>query len=492
MKHLCIKIFIAGVFLSTVSCTDDLTSRNVNPKAYPAGSVAAATFFSNASRELSDAVVYGMVFKILSQQFAEATYINTSTYDLTNPGNAFWNSMYMDVLNDLKEARLLVAENPSEFYPGVDQNKMALIEILEIYAFSLLIHTFGDIPYAHPANEGLVAEALDPDNTTPAYEDAAAVYGDLLTRLDAAIAMLDPMTDSDGELGFGEGDLIYNDDITGWLKLATSLKLRMAMTLADVDPSKAAAVVASVNENNLIEANSENATFAYLTVTPNTNPIWVGLIQSGRQDYVASNTMVDLMQAPAVDDPRIPLYYTTDADGGYTGGIYGSGNSYTEYSNPGAVVTATDFPGVLMDYAEVEFFLAEAAARGYDVTGSAAEHYTAGIMASIEYWGGTEAEALAYLADPDVAFATAPGDTDVDKVARQKYIALFNRGFEAWVDYRRFDFPFFNMPAEPEGPFPLRYTYPNAEQTANGVNYTAAAGAIGGDEMDTKLFWDVE
>jgi hypothetical protein len=215
------------------------------------------------------------------------------------------------------------------------------------------------------------------------------------------------------------------------------------------------------------------------------------LIQSGRQDYVASNTMMDIMQAPSYDDPRIPFYYTEDGAGDYSGGTYGAGNSYATFSKAGEKVTSETWPGILIDYAEVEFYLAEAAAKGFSVAGSAAEHYENGVIASIEYWGGSKSDAMDYLADPDVAFATALGANDIQKIARQKYIAMFNRGIEAWVDYRRFDYPVFNVPPNPGGPFPYRYTYPNAEQTSNEENYTSAAAAIGGDVLDNKLFWDV-
>jgi hypothetical protein len=37
---------------------------------------------------------------------------------------------------------------------------------------------------------------------------------------------------------------------------------------------------------------------------------------------------------------------------------------------------------------------------------------------------------------------------------------------------------------------PLRLTYPVVEQTLNGSNWRAAAAAIGGDLVSTKLFWD--
>ena len=39
-------------------------------------------------------------------------------------------------------------------------------------------------------------------------------------------------------------------------------------------------------------------------------------------------------------------------------------------------------------------------------------------------------------------------------------------------------------------PVPRRYIYPNDEPNINGDNYDAASAAIGGDELDSRVFWD--
>lgn len=479
------------------SC-DDITSENTNPKAYQSGSVGPEAFFANATRELTDNITFGgdggysgMYFKLWAQQFAETTYYTTSSYTLTDIGATFWTNIYMDVLNDYEEARKIIVANPS-LYEGVDKNQLALIEVMEVYTYSLLVTAYGDIPYSGALDESLLSEALDPDNTTPAYDDGEAVYNDLLDRLDAAIADLDPEVDNAGALAFGESDIIYADDISLWIKFANSLKLRMGMLLAVYNSAQAKSIVESVDFDNLISSNDENGQLQYLSSTPNTNPIYVALVQSGREDYVASNTLMDIMQAPDMDDPRIPLYYTVDNDGGYSGGTYGTSNAYVNFSKAGDIMVSPTWPGLLLDYVEVEFFLAEAAARGYSVTGTAEEHYENGITASIVYWGGSEADAASYIADPDVAYTTALGSNAVQKIARQRYIAMFNRGFEEWVDYRRLNYPVLNTPPAPGGSFPYRYTYPVSEQTSNEENYTAAAAAIGSDELSTLLFWDVD
>jgi hypothetical protein len=70
---------------------------------------------------------------------------------------------------------------------------------------------------------------------------------------------------------------------------------------------------------------------------------------------------------------------------------------------------------------------------------------------------------------------------------------MYTRGFEGYTFFRRLDYPAFVMPPNPPtgvDKIPTRFTYPINEQTLNAKNYTAAAAAIGGDLLTTKLFWD--
>lgn len=473
-----IILLIAGFSVIT-SCTDDLTSLNDDKKR--STEAPASTLFTNAQRNLVDhmssANVNINIFRLLSQQWTETTYTDESRYDLStrNITQNFWNILYRDVLRDLRETKSVIDNlDPAFANPPVDQNQWQIAEILEVYAFSVLETTYGDIPYS---------KALDVENVFPEYEDDQFIHRDLISRLDAAVSKLDPEAES-----YGSADLIYGGDVALWIKFANSLKLRLGMMLSDVDATTASRVAEEAAAAGVFESNADNAKLHYLGAAPNTNPIWVDLVQSGRRDFVAANTIVNLMTG--LDDPRVPLYFTTDRNGGYSGGIYGSSNSYSAFSKPSTTITDPTFPGVLLDYAEVEFLLAEAAARNFNVPGTAEEHYNNAITASILDWGGTEEDAQTYLANPSVAYTTAAGDFR-QKIGTQKWIALYNRGHEAWTEYRRLDAPTLNTVANPIADFPLRYTYPVNEQNLNTRNYDAAAAAIGGDEVTTKLFWDV-
>ncbi|MHB1108168.1 MAG: SusD/RagB family nutrient-binding outer membrane lipoprotein, partial [Lutibacter sp.] len=129
--------------------------------------------------------------------------------------------------------------------------------------------------------------------------------------------------------------------------------------------------------------------------------------------------------------------------------------------------------------------------RGISGFTNPAGHYAAAITASFDFYGVTGA--ATYLLQPSVAYATATG-TWKQKIGMQKWIALTNQGFNAWTEYRRLDYPVLTAPASAsaaaDGVVPRRYNYPIGEQTLNPDSYTAAASAIGGDKLATKLFWD--
>lgn len=468
-----ILIYICTVSVLLVSCAKDLENFSRDPR--NAETAPASTLFTSASKILVDNMttpnVNVNIFRLIPQHWAQTTYPDESQFDIDTrpiPQN-WWDAMYVDVIRDLKEVKTATAAD--QISDGQKANQIAQADILEIYTYSILVNTFGNIPYS---------QAIDVENVQPKYDNAAEIYADLLTRLDAAIASLD-----EAEPGFTDADLFYAGDIAAWIKFANSLKLRLGMTLADVDPAKAK-TAAEQAAPNVFTSNNDNAVLAYLGATPNTNPIWVNLVQSGRNDFVAGSTLVNQMNA--VSDPRLPFYFTR-FNGGYLGGVPGSPNTYRNFSHVADAIKAETFPGVLLDYSEVEFYMAEAAARGFNVGGTPATHYNAAITASIRYWGGSAAAAATYLTNPAVAYATAQGDYR-QKIGTQKWIALYNRGFEAWTEWRRFDYPVLVKPEAAVSEIPLRFTYPTIEQSLNPSNYSEASSEIGGDDVTTKLFWD--
>ena len=489
-------IVLIGLLAILTACNDDgLTGLNDDtktPAIVPAGSL-----FGNAEKNIFDQMVStnvnSNVFRLFAQQWTETTYLDESKYDILqrNVPDRVWRVFYRDILRDLQEATKITASEAaaSLVEQKIKANKLAVIELLNVYSYSVLVDTFGDVPYTQALNSGAYP--------SPKYDNASTIYSDLFVRLDAAIASLDASYGS-----FGISDFVYQGNVTKWKKFANSLKLKMALTIADVP---AFAAIAKTKAEQAVAAGvigslSENTSLVYLATQPNTNPLYEDLVTSGRFDFVAADTFVDKLNL--LNDPRRSKFYTS-IGGVYIGCPYAQGGDFADYSSAGDPTDPTGLKtrlldptveALIMDYTEVEFYLAEAVSRGYSVGGTAESHYNNAITSSIIYWGGTPTQASTYIAQPTVAYTTAAG-TWKQKIGTQAWIGLYNRGFEAWTSFRRLDYPALAAPTNSasaaEGVVPRRFTYPVLEQTLNGANYSSGSASIGGDKLKTKLFWDL-
>lgn len=484
------KIFYSIATLSLIiltGCDNNTDSFNNNQDA--PYDVSAESLLTNAEKELMDQMTTSSVnsspFRYFTQYWAQTTYNDESRFRLNTrkvPQN-HWNTLYRNVLGNLASAKGIIAtevrpNNISEASWTVkQQNKVAIIELLQVYTFQVLVDSFGDIPYT---------DALNPEIKLPKYEDDAAIYPKLIIRLDAALAQLDESGSS-----FDSGEYLYEGDIAQWKLFANSLKVKIGLNLADVDPGLSQSTVESGFIGGVILANNDNTTFKYPGSAPNYNPIYADLVASQRNDYTATTTFVNALES--VNDPRIAVYYQKNGDG-YIGGVPGLSNvPYTAFSNIGDIFRSPDFPGQLFEATEINFYLAEAAARGYAVGNTAEFYYNQAIMLSFESWG-LSALSAAYLAQPAVAYDTAAGDYK-QKIGVQSWYAFFNRPFESWNSWRRLDYPALTVPANAislaDGEIPKRLTYPVNEQTVNTTNYQAAVQAIGGvDRLKVHVFWD--
>ncbi|HET8737833.1 MAG TPA: SusD/RagB family nutrient-binding outer membrane lipoprotein [Pricia sp.] len=472
------QIFFLITVALVVSCSD-FGDMNQDPK--QATAVPPETVYANANKELVDLMTESSVniniFRFFAQTWTSTTYTDEPNYDLKvrdQPG-AHWDNSYRDILKDLDEARKIINNSDNaNIDPAVIQNQLASISILEVFTYHVLVDVFADVPFT---------EALNIENVNPKYDDDAAIYPALTAKLNEAINSINVDAGS-----FGDSDLLYNGDMAGFKKFANSLKLRMAVRIAAVDAGTAATMASEAIASGVFESNADNATMPYLDGSPNANPVWTDLVESGRQDFIPSDVVVDIMVA--LDDPRIPIYFDDNLGAGvYKGGAYGQNAPYADHTHLGDIFHEPDTEGVLMDYPEVAFLLAEAEELGLaNPAGTPEENYNAAVTASIQYWGAEGADA--YLSQPNVAYATA-GGTWQETVAVQKWIHLFNRGFEAWTTYRLYGFPDLVTTPFSEEESPRRYTYPNDEASVNPPGYQAAASAIGGDEKSSRVFWDV-
>lgn len=476
------KIILTTLTIITlmVSCQSDDQYEDKNRDPKNPTQVSSDFLFNAATKSLFDQMtstnVNTNIFRMLGQHWTETTYVDEANYDFNtrNIPQNHWSEMYRDVLLDLATAKTNNDADTS-ISEVTKKTRNAQIEILAVYTWAQMVETFGNIPYSQALNAG--------EFVLPKYDDAATVYSDLLTRLTAAIPNL-------SDTGFGAADNIYGGNTSNWKKFGNSLLLRMGVRVIDVaslDAKSDAAITAAL-AGGVFASNADNAELSYSSATPNTNPVWVDLVQSGRSDFVVANTLVDKMNS--LNDPRRPFYFDQNLGAGvYVGGPYGDNNSFSTYTHVSDRIIDPANPASLMDYSEVSFYKTHAAeeSKGGLTPALASSFYSDGIRASFDYWGAPNV--TSYLALPAVNYATASGSYK-EKIGTQLWLAMYNRGYEAWTAWRTYDFPGFNLPAVSEDPVPTRYTYPINEQNLNKVNYTAAASAIGGDKQTTKLFWD--
>ncbi|OFY65639.1 MAG: hypothetical protein A2V64_12180 [Bacteroidetes bacterium RBG_13_43_22] len=493
-------LIIISIFLAFSACSK-LEDLNINVKDF--AEVSGESLYNGATLQFMNQMSTQNVNQNLSlmwmQHFANTTYADESRYDMTTRGVPILtsNTMYRLVLMNYKEAARVLQTQP---LAGISQaqrdNQLAIVEIMAVFAWSYVIENFGDMPYS---------QALDYNFPSPVYDDGLTVYKDLISRLNTAMEKL-TLTEAGMPSGY---DNIFGGTAAGtakWYKFANTLKLRMGLMLYDVDAGYSKTVVEAAAPN--VFAAGDVMTMNYLSAAPNQNQQYIDFVQSGRDDYVVTSNIIDAMQpttptpehsilSVTVTDPRLK-FYTIPVIGSnpaiYLGGVQGSQNGYTSFSHVNPIHLTANRPWIIMDYTEAEFLLAEAVERGFSVGGTAAAHYINAVKSSIVHWGGTTAEADAYLAQPSVAYATAFSDWK-QKIGTQAWLAYWLRGNTLWNSYRRLDYPRLYAPVgylQEINKVPVRLFYPSSEQTLNADNYQAASTKIGGDLALTKIFFDKE
>ncbi|MDP9081872.1 MAG: SusD/RagB family nutrient-binding outer membrane lipoprotein [Bacteroidota bacterium] len=498
-----ILIFAAASLLT--ACTKDITKLNIDPK-HPV-TVPSYAVFTQAENLMANNMTSvsenDNIFRLIEQQWTEVQYLTESQYNI--PGRSIadgiWDEFYTGPLTNFEKAKGLMKTDVTD--AATLKNELAITDICEVYSFYYLVTTFGNIPYS---------QAFSVSTTLfPKYDDAATVYTDLLKRLDADIANLDASGGS-----FGSADMIYGGSPAAWKKFGNSFKIKMGILLADSDPTTAAAVLksATTDAGGIFASNTDNAMYKFSSSPPYTNQAWVGLVQSGRYDYVATDTYMTLLGSQnatdaSIGDKRTKYYFAQNKNGNYlgapnavtailfsnyslpSGSELTKGNSTGQAASVGNLANA-DTPGDLLDYSETQFYLAEAVARGLltpngTTVTDAAAHYANGITASFIYWTGAPTGASDIITANPIGSGQA---AQLKSIAKQQYLALYNRGYDAWTVNRRLDYPVLIPPPGAISAFPVRFTYPNKEQQINTSNYDAASSAIGGDLVTTKLWFD--
>lgn len=493
-----LSVALIGLAAAT-ACQTDLTALNENPNSpttAPAGPL-----FTGATRASMQTIQNSFnslsMTELFAQHIAQIQYIDEDRGHIrpTTLNNLF-NGLYVGPLEDYQK---IIVKADADGLPSTS----GPAKVMQSWVFQNITDLWGDVPYS---------QALKGDSATPLFApkyDAQKdiYYGLLATLTQASSSMASGNTQSDP--GLGNSDPIYKGDVAKWSRFSNSLRARLAMRMSNADPAKANTELAAAFAAGTFTSNADNAKFTWPGDGIYDNP-WAANFAS-RDDHRMSKTLVDTMNA--LSDPRLKIFaQPTKADPTkYAGMQNGLDNTFTAtYFNttsrpgvifyPGATTYGTfgsaagkATPSYIMTYAEVAFIKAEAAQRGIGGLNAAqaAGFYNEGVTASILQWGGTAAEAAAYLAQPGVAYNAATG---LAQIGLQKWIALFTQGNEAWSEWRRTGFPASIVPGprmyqDTPGVL-LRLPYPPAEQAVNQAGLDEAIARQGPDATTTKVWWD--
>lgn len=365
------------------------------------------------------------------------------------------------------------------YYPGVltdtkfirdnSEGKVlspAITDVVDAWYFSRLVDLYGDVPYS---------EACDPSQTlSPKYDDGAAIFADLIKRLDAA---MDVFTEkikgaSSSEFGFiNKSDVMFNGDFAKWRQLANTLKLRLVIRQTNVKTaSELAQLMNNTASYGFITADAE-VNPGYTGSTGKLNPIWntfgknlAGTVTNANTQYALNSYFYEKLSY--YNDPRltqyfqpgesaegelIPLQFGLEGDLDVKPNTTIAGNySWIPIASKATTANKKDNPGnglaegvKIMLYTEACFLQAEAIVRGI-LTGDAAVVYEEGIRASMEAARVPSDDAIdEYLERGGVQWVAAQTDAQkLEKILIQKYISnYFLNSFESYSDYRRTGLP---------------------------------------------------
>ncbi len=480
MKNISIYLLIA-LGLCSAGCTKDFEDLNTNPNV--PNQVAPQFLLTNVLTTEANQNTFLQGFRLsnyLAQFAASVEFERIDRYEMgTNSG--YWDNIF-HLLNDLETMKGLTGYN--EAYDAV-------ADIMKSYLFSQLTDMWADVPYT----EALQAEA---GQFTPKYDTQESIYTDPQTGILAVLARsAATLQNTNATI---QGDIMFKNDLTKWTRFANSLRLRYLMRISKrlTDFSEMQALA---NSGMLMESNSQNAIVPYLAAAPNQFPLFLSA-QGLYQEHRMTKTVEDILDL--WDDPRIAVLYkpsqfsVSNGNPMYNGLLNGqsretiaaAGINLNDISLFGTIFR--DVPdgidGQFMQYAEVQFTLAEAVSRGY-ISGNAETYYQNGIAASFAYY---ETPLPAdYFTRPPIAL-TGNQAGDLDKILTQKWLMLNTNGHEAWFSVRRTGIP--NLIPGPDNfnddRYPVRYLYPESEQATNSANYNDAAQRIGGDDINSKGWWE--
>lgn len=432
-KYITIITMACALFFA--SCSDEYME-NMNTDPSKAATIDPNAQFTTAQLQtygdLSMMEIYRNYHYAFTQQLMgcwnTTNYGGRHTLD-NNEMSRIWTSFYTQSLKNIIDAQYRTAEDAEKV------NINSVLRIYRVYLMSIITDTYGDAPFSE-AGLGFLEGKFNPK-----YDKQEDIYNAFFLELEDAVNKIDPTKDK------VTGDLIYAGDVTKWQQLANSLRLRFAMRISNVNPTKAQTEFENALAANggVITDASSDALIKYMTIAfsfgqeaysdyrgnslsqllfgndPANNPSYLcstffnQLYNSGDpRTFKISRCYYDgLMSATSPDNrvditqemiekgiafsPRDPGAYSWEPwPTGYDSDICAE----LAVNNPSVTATMarevepklannflkSDNPGVVMTSAEVKFLMAEATVKKWNVGSALAEDlYKQGVRAAMDF-----------------------------------------------------------------------------------------------------------
>jgi hypothetical protein len=431
-----------------------------------------------------------------------------------NQSDYLWNTWFVQLTNFKQIDSLARTEKVT------NTSYQAIGKIGKAWLFSNLTDIYGDIPY-FDALKG------DQENVMPAFDRQKDIYLDIFNQLEEANTLL-----AGNAAIVVSSDPMYKGDIAKWRKFSNSLYLRLLMRVSGKTETQQAVVakIKQIIENPsqypVFQSNADNARLLWSGGTSTTDPYTSPYVNGVRAQDFRGPAVCSFFLDNLVDwtDPRyvsstpygsgaIGRFGISQASGGGwfgvpSGYIPGRGDTkgcyFQSYDNTSTGGTwslqQNQNTGIIMQYAELQFILAEASLKGW-ISGDTKTFYYQGIASAINYWvpnfpeSTTSTNFTEHLKNLDaggqVWSDNLSQDAKMEMIHLQKYYALFMTDMQQWFEYRRT-----GHPVLPKGPglsnggrMPARLVYPVYVQAANPTNYKAAVAIQGPDDINTQVWW---
>ncbi|MFA6059477.1 MAG: SusD/RagB family nutrient-binding outer membrane lipoprotein [Taibaiella sp.] len=481
MKKKLLNFLLLPILLTAISsCRKDFKEINTNPNASAAATpeaLLAPALYDVVNGNLNRAM---RLNNVLMQDHVPLSNNNDIGRYMVRPSESdyMWNNWYLQ-LNNFRDMYQKANDINDTTWMGVSL-------ICDVWVSSQITDMFGDVPYfnAVKGKEGIYE---------PEFDLQKDIYTDLFAKLELAnrYLALNKAIATEKKAA----DPLYQGNPLLWRKFGNSLYLRLLLRVSGKDEMNATEEIKRIVETDaatypLIASNAESAVLRFTTIPPYVSEFY------NYRDY-DFNGAVSLSEFFVNNlnqwkDPRISVWATEASLGVYLGvpSGYAEGQVPEQMSSYLAALKNNPLMGNIMNYAELQFILAEAALKGIIGT-SVQSYYEAGVTNAITFWGKEVSED--YLTREGITWMeNADQEQKMELIHVQKYYTLFFTDFQQWSEYRRSGHPQLPLGAgvQNNGIMPSRFKYPVYVQSVNNANYNTAVSRMGGDDINIKVWWN--